>query len=239
MYSRTRLDRQPMRVCVEEPKGDRAGKRGPAQQLLVLVAQCLSLVGMRWRLATCGRSHVSASAARRAEQASKQCSPCQVMFDSHPPSPKPTPSSSSLVQLRLPARQTRPQQSGQHLRALPSLDRHLLPYGRMITSTDDQPVLLQSPDSDCHSLSVCIGSYSLASSVRNISDLPSPLGLTHMGLAATRAPRSFNLLVIDVTFKLHPVALSRTTFSIFSVHHLCMSFQRDRTMHSSIGQVTD
>lgn len=121
MYSRTRLDRQPMRVCVEEPKGDRAGKRGPAQQLLVLVAQCLSLVGMRWRLATCGRSHVSASAARRAEQASKQCSPCQVMFDSHPPSPKPTPSSSSLVQLRLPARQTRPQHSGQHLRALPSL----------------------------------------------------------------------------------------------------------------------
>lgn len=119
------------------------------------------------------------------------------------------------------------------------LDRHLLPYGRMITSTDDLPILLQSPDSVCHSLRVCIGSYSLASSVRNISDLPSPLGLTHMGLAATRAPRSFNLLVIDVTFKLHPVALSRTTFSIFSVHHLCMSFQRDRTMHSSIGQVTD
>lgn len=174
-------------TTLEEPKCDRAGKRGPAQQLLVLVAQCLSLVGMRWRLATCGRSHVSASAARRAEQASKQCSPCQVMFDSHPPSPKPTPSSSSLVQLRLPARQTRPQQSGQHPWAdghCHLLERHPLPYGRMITSTGDQPALLQSLDSVCHSLRVCIGSYSLASSVRNISDLPSPLGLTHMGLAA-------------------------------------------------------
>lgn len=61
-----------MNVGVQEPMGDRPGKRGPAQQLVVLVAQCLSLVGMRWRLATCGRSHVSASLhVDRAEQASR------------------------------------------------------------------------------------------------------------------------------------------------------------------------
>lgn len=193
---------------------------------------------MRWRLATCGRSHVSASAARRAEQASKQCSPCQVMFDSHPPSLKPTPSSSSLVQLRLPARQTRPQWSGQHLRALPSPDRHLLPYGRMITSTDDQRVLLQSLDSVCHSLRVCIGSYSSGQLGENHLG-PSASSWTHShGASKTRLHVVF-LLVIDVTFRLHPVALSRTTFSIFLVDHISMSSQRDRTMHSSIGQVTD
>lgn len=185
----------------------RAGKRGPAQQLSVLVAQCLSLVGMRWRLATCGRSQVSACRAEQSRQAEARPS-------SHvrlPPSI--TQAHTILIEPRTvaPALHVRRARSSwtSTCEHCPPTGGHLLPYGRMITSTGDLPSCQKSIEPACHSLPGCIGSYSLASSVRDISDPPPPLGLARIW-ASNLAPRSFTCQLRH--FKLHPVALTRTTF---------------------------
>lgn len=66
------------------------------------------------------------------------------------------------------------------LGAPPSLDRHLLPYGRMITSMHNQPSCSNRSSPSLIRYLSALELYSLPSSVRDISDAPSPLGLTHM-----------------------------------------------------------
>lgn len=164
-----------MDVGVEEPMSDRPGKRGPAQQLVVLVVQCLSLVGMRWRLATCGRSHVSASLhVDRAEQASRARPSSHVRL---PPSI--TETHTILIELRTVANACT---SDAPAASSTAISRQASSALRADDHFHGRPaVLLKSLDSVYHSLPGCIASYSLAASVRNISDPPPPLGLTRMG----------------------------------------------------------
>lgn len=156
-------------------------KRGPAQQLVVLVAQCLSPVGMRWRLATCGRSHVSASLhVDRAEQASRGRLSSHVL---RPPSI--TETHTILIEPRTVAPACTSDAPAAVGSAPASSNTAIFRQASSALRADDHfhgrpPVLLKWLESCCHSLPGCIASSSLAGSVRNISDPPPPLGRTRM-----------------------------------------------------------
>ena len=171
---------------VQEPMGARTGreKRASAAARRPRGPMSLFSVGMRWRLATCGRSHVSAC---RAEQASssppvKSCS-TPTLLHRNPLHPHRASHSCACLHVR---HARSPYQSNQHPRGHCDASAAISGHASSALRADDhfhgQPtVLFKSPESVCHSLPCCIGSCRLASSVRNISDLPSPLGLTHMG----------------------------------------------------------
>lgn len=135
----------------------------------------------------------------RAEQsrASKQEPACQVTFDSHPPSVKPTPSS-SLAHLRLPARQPRPQPSTsrsshravQAARSNAARERMTGRFQRFqesrlaVRGSDHPPVGQNMPVSRSVSWEGSAPSLPVAAGGAVISDLRPPLGPHAHGLAS-------------------------------------------------------